>query len=208
MWVFELDSATDLGVTRPYGQRHWPLAFHACFGTGSNGRTSLSYCWLHYASRLNSNVMCLCSFRLQVIKMENKLKPLILEPNDGRQYPMGRMSAVFKADLSETNSSLSVSEWWLEPNTEGPNIHNHVAAHLFYIIEGNLAVYLQDKGWFEVRQGSYIYIPGGTDHGFENWSEKTVGFMSINTPGGFEEDVPNIVAYFAENPLGDAKSST
>ena len=137
-----------------------------------------------------------------------KLKPLVLNPNDGRIYPMGRMSAVFKADLEETNSTLSVSEWWLEPNTEGPHIHKHPEAHVFYVIEGILAVYLQSKDWFEAEKGSYIYIPGGIEHGFENRSDETVGFMSINTPGGFEKSVPHIVNYFAEHPLGDAKATT
>jgi len=69
-----------------------------------------------------------------------ELKPLVLNPGDGRAYPMGRMSAVFKADLEETNSTLSVSEWWLEPNTEGPHIHKHSETHLFYVIEGTLGL--------------------------------------------------------------------
>ena len=137
-----------------------------------------------------------------------ELKPLVLNPDDGRAYPMGRMSAVFKADLEETNSTLSVSEWWLEPNTEGPHIHKHPETHLFYVIEGSLAVYLQSKDWFEVKKGSYVFIPGGTEHGFENRSDNTVGFMSINTPCGFEESIPHIVNYFEDNPLGDAKTST
>ncbi len=134
-----------------------------------------------------------------------ELKPLVLNPGDGRAYPMGRMSAIFKADLEETNSTLSVSEWWLEPNTEGPHIHKHPETQLIYVIEGNLAVYLQGKSWFEAEKGSYIYIPSGIEHGFENRSDKTVGFMSINIPGGFEENIPHIVNYFEENPLGDVK---
>lgn len=69
---------------------------------------------------------------------------------------MGRMSAVFKADLEETNSELSVSEWWLEANTEGLEIHKHPEAHLFYVLEGNLAVYLEGKDCFEVEKGSYL----------------------------------------------------
>lgn len=137
-----------------------------------------------------------------------ELKTLVLNPDDGRTYPMGRMSAVFKADLEETNSTLSVSEWWLKPNTEGPPNHKHPEAHLLYVIEGNLAVYLQGKSWFEAEKGSYIYIPGGIEHGFENRSDGTVGFMSINTPGGFEGSIPHIVNYFEENPLGDANTST
>ncbi len=137
-----------------------------------------------------------------------ELEPLVLNPEDGRTYPMGRMSAVFKADLEETNSTLSVSEWWLEPNTEGPPIHKHPEDHLFYVIAGTLAAYLQNTNWFEAKKGSYIYIPGGQEHGFENRSDEVVGFMSINTPGGFEETVPHIVNYFEKNPLGDTKTKT
>lgn len=136
-----------------------------------------------------------------------ELKPLVLSPDEGRTYSMGRMSAVFKADIEETNSTLSVSEWWLEPNTEGPHIHKHPEAHLFYVIEGSLSVYLQGKNWFEAEKGSYIYIPGGTEHGFENRSGDTVGFMSVNTPGGFEETIPDIVNYFEDNPPGDVKQN-
>lgn len=134
------------------------------------------------------------------------LSPLVIKPKEGRTYPMGRMSAVFKADLEETDSTMSVSEWWLEPNTEGPHAHEHTEAHLFYVIEGSLSVYLQDKDWFEAKKGSYIYIPGNTEHSFENRSKKKVGFISINTPGGFEHSLPHIVDYFEDNPLGDASS--
>ena len=139
---------------------------------------------------------------------KKQLQALILKPEDGRKYPMGRMSAVFKADLDETDSTLSVSEWWLDPNTEGPHIHKHPEAHLFYVIEGSVSFYLQDKDWFEAVKGSYIYIPGGIEHSFENRSDKTAGFMSINTPGGFEEFVPHIVNYFDEHQLGNASVST
>jgi len=132
------------------------------------------------------------------------MKPLVIKPTEGRKYPMGRMSAVFKADLEETNSELSVSEWWLEANTEGPEIHKHPEAHLFYVLEGTLAIYLEGKDWFEVEKGSYIYIPGDTEHGFENRGTVKAGFMSINTPGGFEQVIPHIANYFEDNPLGDA----
>ncbi len=77
---------------------------------------------------------------------------------------------------------------------------------LFYVIEGKLAVYIQGRDWFEVEKGSYIYIPGGHEHSFENRSCETVGFMSINTPGGFEKTTPNIVEYFDEHPLGEANN--
>ena len=47
-------------------------------------------------------------------------KAVVLGPGQGRTYAMGRISAVFKADEAETLSRYSVSEWWLEPRTQGP----------------------------------------------------------------------------------------
>lgn len=47
-------------------------------------------------------------------------KPIVLRPGEGRSYSMGGMSAVFKADGSEIGGRYSISEWWLEPYTQGP----------------------------------------------------------------------------------------
>ena len=52
-------------------------------------------------------------------------QPIVLAPGQGRAYPMGRISAVFKADGPETGSRYAVSEWWLEPRTQGPGAHCH-----------------------------------------------------------------------------------
>ncbi|MBL7671832.1 MAG: hypothetical protein JNM39_15195 [Bdellovibrionaceae bacterium] len=31
----------------------------------------------------------------------------------------------FEAGGKETDNGYSISEWWLEPNTEGPHVHAH-----------------------------------------------------------------------------------
>ena len=50
---------------------------------------------------------------------------VILRPGEGRNYPMGRISALFKADGNETANQYSISEWWPEPHTKGPGAHEH-----------------------------------------------------------------------------------
>ena len=130
-------------------------------------------------------------------------KPLILAPHGGRRYPMGRMEAVFKADGEETAGACSVSEWWLEPNTGGPPVHDHPEDHVFYVIEGVMSL-LIDGRWHEAPRGSYAVIPGGTPHSFENRSQQRAGIISFNTPGGFEAQAQPIADWFARNPLGDA----
>ena len=138
--------------------------------------------------------------------MESAKKPArtaaIVAPGQGRVYPMGKMRAIFKADTDETDTQYSISEWWLEPHTTGPGAHAHPEDHVYYVIEGELSVFF-DGAWSTAGRGSYILIPGGTAHDFQNCSPANVGFMSINVPGGFEEHMPSIVEWFAANPPGE-----
>src|SRR5436309_412231 len=63
-------------------------------------------------------------------------KPIVVRPEQGRVYAMGRMRAIFKADRDETAGRYSISEWWLEPRTRGPEVHAHPEDHVFYVIAG------------------------------------------------------------------------
>jgi mannose-6-phosphate isomerase-like protein (cupin superfamily) len=137
---------------------------------------------------------------------ERSRAAVILAPGQGRVYQMGRMRAVFKADREETATKYSISEWWLEPNTHGPGVHAHPEDHVYYVIEGELSVFV-NGAWSQAERGSYIFIPGGVSHDFENRGKSRVGFMSLNVPGGFEAQMPAIVEWFAANPPGDAGSS-
>jgi mannose-6-phosphate isomerase-like protein (cupin superfamily) len=127
-------------------------------------------------------------------------KPRVVAPEEGRVYPMGRMRAVFKADTDETASRYSVSEWWLEPRTRGPGVHAHPDDHLFYVIAGTLSVRLDDD-WRDAANGSYVVIPGGTPHTFENRGSVPTGFISFNSPGGFEARMADIAAALSSEDL-------
>lgn len=129
-------------------------------------------------------------------------KPIFLAPGQGRAYPMGRIAAVFKSDESETESRYSVSEWWLEPRTQGPGAHSHAEDDLFYVIEGTMSV-LIGKQWFEAPRGSFVLVPGGVTHDFENRGSVPAGVLNFSVPGAFESDMPGIVEWFAQNPPKD-----
>ena len=127
-------------------------------------------------------------------------KPIVLLPGQGRTYPMGRMTAVFKADREETAGHYSVSEWWLEPRTRGPHVHFHDEDHVYYVLAGTLSVCLGDD-WSNATQGTCIIIPGGTPHSFENRGSESTGFLSFNSPGGFEERMQDIAPAMAAEDL-------
>ncbi|HEY4083929.1 MAG TPA: cupin domain-containing protein [Burkholderiaceae bacterium] len=128
---------------------------------------------------------------------------LVLGPGEGRAYPMGRISAVFKADEAETQSRYSISEWWLEPHTKGPGPHVHPEDDVFYVIEGTMSVFANGD-WTHATRGSLILIPGGTTHDFENRGDVRAGLLNLQVPGPFEPHMPGIAQWFIENPPGHA----
>ena len=126
-------------------------------------------------------------------------KAIVLAPGQGRQYPMGRISAVFKADDAETDSRYSVSEWWLEPTTQGPGPHAHAEDDLFYVIEGVMSIRV-DEEWFACAKGSFVLVPGGVTHDFENRGDVRAGILNFSSPGPFEPEMRAIAEWFAQNP--------
>src|SRR5260370_42427027 len=92
-------------------------------------------------------------------------KPIVVPPEQGRVYAMGRIRAIFKADSDESAGRYSVSEWWLEPRNRGPGVHAHPEAHLFYGIAGTLS--LRARGdWSHGTKGTYLVRPGRTPEDF------------------------------------------
>ncbi|HSC89774.1 MAG TPA: cupin domain-containing protein [Polyangiaceae bacterium] len=130
-------------------------------------------------------------------------KPLFVLPGRGRKYEMGGMSALFLADEGETSARYSISEWWLEPHTQGPGAHSHAEDDVFFVLEGTMSFLLGDE-WVDAPKGSFVLAPGGVVHDFENRSDGRAGALNLSFPGGFEANMGEIVRWFAEQPPGRA----
>ncbi|GJM44889.1 MAG: cupin [Gemmatimonadota bacterium] len=128
---------------------------------------------------------------------------IVLAPGEGRSYPMGRIRALFKADGDETARGYSISEWWLEPHTKGPGAHAHEEDDVFYVLEGTMSVLVGDR-WVDAARGSFVLLPGGTTHDFENRTSERAGVLNFSTPGDFEKHMPAIADWFEKNPPQDA----
>jgi mannose-6-phosphate isomerase-like protein (cupin superfamily) len=126
-------------------------------------------------------------------------KPIVLAPGAGRCYAMGRIAAVFKADGSETGARYSISEWWLDPHTAGPGAHSHPEDDVFYVIAGTMSVLVGDE-WTHATAGSFVLIPGGVIHDFENRGDLRAGVLNFYAPGTFEQEMPGIADWYANNP--------
>lgn len=132
-----------------------------------------------------------------------KRAAICLAPGAGRTYDMGRMQAVFKADGAETDSQYNISEWWLEPYTQGPGAHSHPEDDVFYVLAGTVCFLMNDE-WVEAPAGTFVLVPGGVTHDFQNRGDERAGMLNIGAPGGFEGHMPAIVEWFEKHPLGDA----
>jgi mannose-6-phosphate isomerase-like protein (cupin superfamily) len=116
---------------------------------------------------------------------------------------MGRVCAVFKADGAETAGRYSISEWWLDPHTQGPGAHSHPEDDVFFVLDGTMS-FLVDDVWVDAPAGSFVLVPGGVTHDFENRGDTRAGALNISAPGDFEANMPAIAEWFAEHPPGDA----
>jgi len=129
-------------------------------------------------------------------------QPLVLASGEGRSYPMGRLSVVFKADGTETGGPYSISEWWLEPHTKGHGPHIHPPDDVFVVIEGTMNFLVGDE-WFDAPTGSFVLVPGGVAHTFENRGDTRAGVLNISAPD-LEQRMPSLADWFIRRPQADA----
>jgi quercetin dioxygenase-like cupin family protein len=133
----------------------------------------------------------------------NRRLPVVLAPGEGRCYPMGRVDACFKADGDETAGRYSISEWWLEPHTRGPGGHQHPEDDVFYVLQGTVT-FLMDDEWLDASAGSFVLVPGGVTHAFDNRTDSRAGMLNVSAPGDFERAMPPIAEWFRARSDADA----
>lgn len=113
-------------------------------------------------------------------------EPIVLPPGAGRAYDVGPMRGVFKADGPETGDRYCASEWSVEPGGAGPGPHSHDANdEVFLVTEGTLA-FLVGETWIDAPRGTFLRIPAGVVHDFENRGEERGTAFNVFIPGGFE----------------------
>jgi mannose-6-phosphate isomerase-like protein (cupin superfamily) len=123
--------------------------------------------------------------------------PVVLLPGKGRLYDCGPMTAVFKADGIETANRYSVSEWTIAPHSPGSGPHSHESnEELFLVTEGVMSIRVGDV-WIDAPRGTFVRVPAGVTHDFENRTSQPTALFNVYLPGGFEPMMPEIVKWFA-----------
>jgi mannose-6-phosphate isomerase-like protein (cupin superfamily) len=106
------------------------------------------------------------------------------------------MHASFLADGAESEDRYSVSIWRVAPHSAGPGAHCHETnEELLYVIEGTIAFIVGDQR-VDAPAGSFLRVPAGVMHDFENNTARPAGVFNVFIPGGFEARMPAIVEWY------------
>lgn len=90
------------------------------------------------------------------------------------------VGATVKLRGSETGGTLGACEG------EGPPLHLHVGYdEVWYALEGDFRFRLEDEAW-PGPPGSFVFIPRGVRHTWQNVGDSLGRFLFVVAPAGFE----------------------
>jgi quercetin dioxygenase-like cupin family protein len=91
----------------------------------------------------------------------------------------------FKARGEQTGGSLTAFENVIAPR-DGPPLHTHAGEdESWYVLEGELRFRLGDEV-ADAPAGSFVFVPRGTAHCFQNVGDGPARIMVLFTPSGME----------------------
>jgi len=116
------------------------------------------------------------------------MRELILAPGEGLSIdnPVGGVFT-FKITSDESDGALTAIETFVV-RQEGPPLHVHDQDELIYTLAGSLRVKVGDT-LREAPAGSFIFIPRGTPHTWQNIGAEPLRFFATIMPAAvaFEE---------------------
>ena len=118
--------------------------------------------------------------------MNHGLQPIAVGPGDGDtvQGPAGG-PLTFKVRGEQTGGALTAIENVIAPG-DGPPLHTHEAEdEYWYVIAGDLRFKLGDQIAAAPR-GSFVFVPRGTPHAFQNVGADPARILVMFTPSGME----------------------
>jgi mannose-6-phosphate isomerase-like protein (cupin superfamily) len=112
--------------------------------------------------------------------------PIVRQPGDGRTIGVVGDVYRFLATGEDTNGKYAMWEALVPPGG-GPPPHVHSREEeAFFILEGELAVYIGEKR-LVARAGMFANMSIGTPHHFKNESQQPVRLLITIAPAGLEQ---------------------
>ena len=131
--------------------------------------------------------------------------PYALGPGEGVtiEGPAGG-PLTFKARGEQTGGSLTAVENVIAPG-DGPPLHTHANEdEAWYVLEGTLRFRLGDED-AAAPAGSFVFVPRGTPHCFQNAGDRPARILVLFTPAGIEAFFDRFAALPAFDPAAFAE---
>ncbi len=106
---------------------------------------------------------------------------VVVRPGEGL-----RVGNVEFLALSEHTPRFNASIIEMAPGRHGPPAHVHAGEDdAFYVLEGVLTFLLGDEE-VAAPAGTFVLVPPGVEHTFENRTDTPVRIANIHAPAGFD----------------------
>lgn len=118
--------------------------------------------------------------------MKNNIKAFVVRPLDGESIegPVGGPT-IIKARTENTGGSFTFLENVIPPN-QGPPLHSHAREdEMWFVLKGDLR-FRADEEIFDAPEGSFVFVPRGTAHCFQNIGPTPASVLVMFTPSGME----------------------
>jgi quercetin dioxygenase-like cupin family protein len=136
----------------------------------------------------------------QIAMAEEGRPGFVTAAGDGQTLtnPAGA-ALTFMARAEQTGGAMMAFETGAAPR-EGPPLHTHVREdEVLYVLQGRLRVRL-DEEIQEAPAGSFVFIPRGVPHSWQNVGDDQVRFLVVFTPAA-----PGMEQFFERSAeLGEA----
>jgi mannose-6-phosphate isomerase-like protein (cupin superfamily) len=124
----------------------------------------------------------------------------VLGPGEGESMTVFGNELTIKAGAEETGGAFCLVDYRAGPAFPGPPPHIHrETVDSFYVLEGELTVRLGDET-LTLGPDSFVLVPPGTAHTFSNPGDAPARFLSLMSPGGFEQYFRDLRDAFGDRP--------
>lgn len=112
------------------------------------------------------------------------------EPTDSVQLIGARVTFV----PTDEGAPYSLTEWDVEPGSQGPPIHiHHVHDEGFYVMAGHFGFVLDGITTYG-KPGTHVLVPKGHAHSFWNAGARPAKLLHIVSPPGLEQYFRDLAA--------------
>ena len=103
------------------------------------------------------------------------------QPDEGELRWMGETSTYFLATGEQTGETFALVDEQAKRGESVPLHRHREDMESFYVVDGEITVYIDDQPGVRAGAGSFAHIPAGTVHGFRVESE-TARYLILTTP--------------------------